>query len=238
MIRFEIGRHESVRDRLQVGVLLLAPLAPPAAEVCRTARADRDMALEELRRRWSGCTPGEIPACAASRALYRSFGIDPTKHRPSSEALLRRVLKEKPFPEVNPVVDWGNLVAVIHQRSLGLYDLGKLQGVCTVRNGEAGEGYEGIRKGHVNLEGKPLLADEMGPFGNPTSDSLRTSVDTDARAVAMIVFAPANEPSGALESVLKDAAERAVRSLGWASKPETVHALLGDAADSVSLEIG
>ena len=236
MIRFEIQRHESVRDRLNVGVLLLAPLAPPDPEVCRVALEDRDRALTDLRSRWSGRTPGEIPACAASRSLYRTFGIDPTRHRPSSEALLRRVLKDKPFPEVNPVVDWGNLVAVIHQRSLGLYDLDKLQGVCTVRSGEEAEGYEGIRKGRVNLEGKPLLADELGPFGNPTSDSLRTSVGPEVRTVAMIVFAPVKESPGALDAVLEDAAERAVRTLGWAASAQVAHICLGD-EDSVCLSL-
>ncbi len=44
-------------------------------------------------------------ATAATRAMYKRCGIDPTRTRPSSEALLRRVRRGDPLPRVNSLVD-------------------------------------------------------------------------------------------------------------------------------------
>jgi DNA/RNA-binding domain of Phe-tRNA-synthetase-like protein len=135
--------------------------------------------------------PSEIEGLAPARDLYRLFGIDPTRTRPSSEALLRRVLQDKGFPRVLNAVDVCNLCAVRFLLSIGLYDAGRVRGGVTLRPGRPGESYAGIRKEDVRLEGRPVLADDDGPFGNPTSDSLRTSVTSDTRSLWMVIFAPA-----------------------------------------------
>jgi len=126
--------------------------------------------------------------------LYRSFGIDPTRTRPSSEALLRRVLQHKPFPEILNAVDVGNLCSVRFLLPIGLYDGDRIDGDVTLRRGRTGESYAGIRKDDVNLAGRPVLCDDRGAFGNPTSDSARTSVTETTTTLWMTVFAPRSLP--------------------------------------------
>lgn len=157
--------------------------------------------------------PGEIEALAPARRLYRAFAIDPTSTRPSSEALLRRILQGKPFPEVNAAVDVANLCSISFLLPIGLYDSNKVRGSVTLRRGGPAESFVGIRKDRVNLGGRPVLVDDDGPFGNPTSDSLRTSVDATTSSIFMVVFAPAGYPGGAMDAHLAFAREALGRHL-------------------------
>ena len=133
-------------------------------------------------------------ATAATRAMYKRSGIDPTKTRPSSEALLRRVRRGDPLPRVNGLVDIINWCSAETQISFGLYDLARVEPPVTLRLGAAGEGYDGIRKDRVNVDGRLTLADAVGPFGNPTSDSARTMTTPDTRDVLVLLYVPADVP--------------------------------------------
>jgi DNA/RNA-binding domain of Phe-tRNA-synthetase-like protein len=128
---------------------------------------------------------------SVTRSLYRKIGVDPTKNRPSSEALLRRVLKGNALYQINSIVDICNLCSLKFLLSLGLYDVDKLDGTLKLRLGNVGEGYEGIRKEYVNLAGKLALVDDRGPFGNPSADSARTMITDQATNVLFVIFAPA-----------------------------------------------
>ena len=123
--------------------------------------------------------------------MYKKLGIDPTKTRPSSEALLRRVRKGDPLPRINSLVDVINWCSLETQLSFGLYDAGKTVGDIVMRRGVEGESYPGIRKDEVHVGGRLVLADALGAFGNTTSDSARRA-DTEAATSALIViFVPA-----------------------------------------------
>ena len=163
--------------------------------------------LDRIRKRYAGKPAADIPGVADNRAMFHRLGIDPTKVRPSSEALLRRVLKDQPLPVINPAVDACNLASVEHQFALGLYDREAVRGTISARLGLAGEGYDGIRKGRVNLSGRPLLADEDGPFGAPTSDSARTQVGARTRALLVVVYCPAERSSDDLSTMLERIAD-------------------------------
>jgi DNA/RNA-binding domain of Phe-tRNA-synthetase-like protein len=139
---------------------------------------------------------------AAVRAMYRRFGVDPTKTRPSSEALLRRVRKGDPLPRINNVVDVCNWCSLEFQVPYGLYDLSKIDGPIVLRVGAPGESYAGIRKDDVHVEGRLVLADSRGPFGNPTSDSARTMVTTAATSILTVIFAPASTSERDLGAML------------------------------------
>jgi DNA/RNA-binding domain of Phe-tRNA-synthetase-like protein len=128
---------------------------------------------------------------AAVRTMYKQVGLDPTKTRPSSEALLRRVRKGDPLPRINSLVDVINWCSVESQLPFGLYDADTVQGPITLRLGEAGESYAGIRKDLVHVAGRLTLADDAGPFGNPTSDSARTMVTTATTHALVVIYAPA-----------------------------------------------
>jgi DNA/RNA-binding domain of Phe-tRNA-synthetase-like protein len=128
-----------------------------------------------------------------ARAPYRRFGLDPTRHRPSSEALLRRVRRGDPLPRVNSLVDVANVVSLRLQVPVGLYDLGQVEGRLTVRLGREGEDYAGIRRDVVNVAGRVCVADARGPCGNPSADSSRTMITTATQRAAWIFFLPVTE---------------------------------------------
>lgn len=145
---------------------------------------------------------------AAVRAMYKRIGIDPTKTRPSNEALLRRVRKGQPLPRVNSLVDIINWCSVEFQLPYGLYDRQHIAGAITLRIGQEGEEYAGIRKDTVHVGGRMTLVDEQGPFGNPTSDSARTMVTTASHDVLVVIFAPAEVEAARLTRVLDTTAGR------------------------------
>ena len=124
--------------------------------------------------------------------MYRQLGIDPTRYRPASEALLRRAVKGKEMPQINASVDAANYISLKFLLPLGLYDVEKIGNKIILREGRPGETYEGLGKPEVRLEGKYVLADEEGPFGNPSSDSKRASVDLNSTKLLMVIFAPVN----------------------------------------------
>jgi hypothetical protein len=128
------------------------------------------------------------PGFGWSRKLYRAFSVDPTKYRPSSEALWRRIKKGLDFPFVNPFVDLANFLSLKYQVSYGLYDLEKLQGDIEIAQGREGDSYQGIRKDMIHLNGRILLRDARGPFGNPSSDSLRASTSGETTDLLQVIF--------------------------------------------------
>ena len=133
-----------------------------------------------------------LEVIASVRTMYKRVGIDPTKTRPSSEALLRRVRRGDELPLINSLVDIINWCSLETQLPYGLYDLDQIQGEVTLRLGRPGEEYEGIRKAAVHVAGRLTLADDVGAFGNPTSDSARTMVTTSTTRALVVVFAPAS----------------------------------------------
>ena len=150
----------------------------------------------------------------AVRAMYRRIGLDPTKTRPSSEALLRRVRKGDRLPRINTLVDICNWCSLEFQLPYGLYDVTALEPPVTLRMGHPGESYPGIRKDVVNVAERLTLADQGGPFGNPTSDSARTMVTEATTSVLTVVFAPAQTTPARLATVLEATAARLTRFAG------------------------
>ncbi|HEY8798730.1 MAG TPA: phenylalanine--tRNA ligase beta subunit-related protein [Candidatus Dormibacteraeota bacterium] len=148
----------------------------------------------EVKRTTQAARTGEVGDPAPARALYRRFGIDPTRVRPSSEALLRRLKKGEPLPRINSLVDVANALSVQLQVPVGLYDLGKVRGEeLVVRLGAEAESYTGIGKERVNVAGRICVADADGPCGNPSSDSARTMITTDTERAAWIYFLPVSD---------------------------------------------
>jgi DNA/RNA-binding domain of Phe-tRNA-synthetase-like protein len=134
--------------------------------------------------------------------MYKRVGLDPTKTRPSSEALLRRVRKGDQLPRINSLVDVCNWCSLEFQLPYGLYDAAHVEGDIELRLGRDGESYPGIRKDDVNVGGRLTLADARGPFGNPTSDSARTMVTTATTRAVVVVFAPLEMSTPQLTRVL------------------------------------
>ncbi len=177
----------------------------PVVVTRETSALDRPLAdaAERLR-------GGEVPAeiTAAVRTLYKRIGIDPTKTRPSSEALARRVRRGESLPRVNSLVDVINWCSAETQFPYGLYDLQRIEGAVHLRLGREGESYPGIRKDDVHVSGRLVLADARGAFGNPTSDSLRTAVTESTTAALIVIFGPAPLPPALAEAAMRLTLER------------------------------
>ena len=150
----------------------------------------------------------------AVRTMYKRVGIDPTKTRPSSEALLRRVRRGDSLPRINSMVDVCNWCSLEFQLPYGLYDASRIDGDVELRIGGDGESYPGIRKDDVNVGGRITLADTQGPFGNPTSDSARTMVTTLTTRALLVVFAPRDVDARRLTVVLDSTSSRMTEFTG------------------------
>lgn len=180
-----------------------------AAVVARDHRLDPLLAAAEARVR---LTP---PADAdAVRTMYKRVGIDPTKTRPSNEALLRRVRKGDTIPRINSLVDIVNWCSLEFQLPYGLYDYSKINGPVTIRLGADGESYPGIRKDDVNVSGRITVADATGAFGNPTSDSARTMVTTATTDALVVIYAPAEIAPAQVRRVLEVTSSRLADIVG------------------------
>ncbi|HUT76439.1 MAG TPA: phenylalanine--tRNA ligase beta subunit-related protein [Polyangia bacterium] len=199
---------------LRLGVLRLEGMRLPGDNGDALWR-ELETAAAKLGQDHAGRTPGEIPEVQETRRLYRAVGIDPTKTRPSSEALLRRAIQGKGLYRVHPLVDLFNLASLVSQLSVGLYDESRIEGdLVIVRRGDEGWGFEGIRRGRINVGGRLCLADEAGPFGSPTADSARTSVEGEVPRALAVFFQPRIGDLARIDGALDHAADLADRHLG------------------------
>jgi DNA/RNA-binding domain of Phe-tRNA-synthetase-like protein len=192
--------HPDLADVVRPGVLWL----DGATVVDREPRMNAPLAAAEAALRAN--PPDEI---AAVRTMYKRVGLDPTKTRPSSEALLRRVRKGDSLPRINSMVDVCNWCSFEFQLPYGLYDADRIEGDrVELRLGREGESYPGIRKDDVHVGGRITLADAGGPFGNPTSDSARTMVTTATHRALLDVFAPLDVDPVRLDRIVSITATR------------------------------
>ena len=128
------------------------------------------------------------PTIKATKEAYRKFGKDPSRYRPSAEALTRRIVGGKALYRINNVIDILNLLSIKSGFSIGGYDANKIEGDIEFGIGNANEPYEAIGRGTLNIENLPIFRDSMGAFGSPTSDSVRTMVTDNTTRFLMIVI--------------------------------------------------
>ncbi len=185
-------------------------VAPASAELAREVEAT----CEQLRHELSVEQVAALQSIRGVRAMFRAWGVDPARYRPSAEALLRRVLQGKGLYRVSNVVDISNLGSIETGWPYGSYNRAAIQPPVGLRLGVAGEKYEGIGKRTWHLDRRPVLADRQGPFGSPISDSVRTMITEASAAVLTVIFAPASGNAAALEQALERHARRLERFAG------------------------
>ena len=118
-----------------------------------------------------------LPSIAATRAVYKLCGKDPSRYRPASEQLIRRMLQGKELYQIDTLVDLVNLASIAFGYSIGGFDADKFVGdTLTLGVGREGEPYEGIGRGMLNIAGLPVYRDAQGGVGTPTSDNERTKM--------------------------------------------------------------
>src|SRR6266536_5864677 len=112
-----------------------------------------------------GDTPlSQITSLAAWRAVFRSFGVEPTQYRSSAEALLRRLTKKGDIPCINLLVDLGNLVSIRYALPVAVFDTRTLQGAVTVHFADGSERYTTLGQAEVEHPepGEVVFSDETG----------------------------------------------------------------------------
>ncbi len=149
--------------------------------------------LKQWIERYEHIELNEHPVFRAVGCMFHKSGVDPTKYRPSSEALIRRVLKEGTFPFIHPGVALNNIVSLYSFLPMGCYDPTSLGPSLSIRHGREGERFESLRHRSFRVEGRPVIADN-GAFGGPIVDSVRTALHEESQAVLYVFFTPAEIP--------------------------------------------
>lgn len=130
----------------------------------------------------------KIPKLKVSRDGYKKLGKDPSHTRLACEALLRRVIKGDNLYRLGDVIDLGNILSVETMRSVCVVDAEKIQGDIVIRIGTKEDIYYGINRGLINVDRIPLYTDDLGPFGNPTSDTDRTKITDKTKQILVMII--------------------------------------------------
>ncbi len=154
----------------------------------------------------------------AYRDFYWRLGIDPTKTRPASEALVRRALRNQ-FPRVNPVVDAGNIASAYTLIPIGIYDLDRVQPPLRIKLSSGGEVFKPIGgREEVLDKDTPILVDSKGTVLHiyPHRDSIETCVtDTTRRIITIAAGVPGVEKELVVKAV--EIVVRLLGKIGWNS---------------------
>ena len=130
----------------------------------------------------------EMTSIAATRRVYKACGKDPSRYRPASEQLIRRMLQGKELYQIDTLVDLVNLASIAFGYSIGGFDADKFVGdTLTLGVGKEGEPYEGIGRGMLNIAGLPVYRDAQGGVGTPTSDNERTKMTLETTHLVVLI---------------------------------------------------
>lgn len=196
---------------------LLDPTETGAAELASL----RGRVADRTRDRFRLDTLAGEPAVAELRRLFRAAGTDPTRYRPSSEALLRRLLKGGELPAIHPLVDLNNCLSAELPAPCCVMDESALEPPFVFRAGLPGEAYESF-KGPFSLEGRPLLVDARGPCDAPITGNERVKVGDGTGRAWLLAYLPASvvdpgDALGRLETLLESATVATVSSPGFSA---------------------
>ena len=165
----------------------LLELQPEVSEFPAEVRRD---VVAQIRRSLEVETLSLKPAVAGLRKLFKAAGCDPSRYRPSSEALLRRLLKGEEMPVIHPLVDLNNCLSALLAVPCCVMVEEALRPPFVFRRGMPGENFESLR-GPFNLEDKPVLADRLGACDAPITGGVRVKVVQGVQRVWLVAYLPA-----------------------------------------------
>ena len=139
------------------------------------------------------------------RDIFKKVGTDPSRYRPSAEALYRRIKKQQYIETIHSAADLNNFFSLQYEIPLGIYDLDKLKGDISITIGTDEDEYLGINERTIHMEKKILTKDAVGPFGSPFVDSKRSAVTLGTKNAIQLIYLKPN--------MNVDQAEKLVKSL-------------------------
>ncbi|MFH1263887.1 MAG: phenylalanine--tRNA ligase beta subunit-related protein [Pseudomonadota bacterium] len=163
----------------------------------------RRQAGSDVRVRHTAESLSQDPIVSGIRRLFRECGCDPTRYRPSSEALIRRILKGDELPVIHPLVDLNNILSVQLAVPCCVIDAATVSPPLSLRAGRAGETMQSLR-GLFPLEAKPLLEDRLGPFGTPITDSERVRVTNSTTELWLVMYLPGMDLGSKADRILRE----------------------------------
>lgn len=169
----------------------------------------REQIAQQIKASYSLESLKEVPLFRAYRNFFWRVGIDPTKIRPAAEALIRRILADKPIPSINTVVDAYNLSSIKTGIALAAFDEGKLTGDLLMRFAKRGEKFLGIgMEKPMELEGvEVVVSDEDKLIAiYPYRDADYSKVSDETRDLLLLVCGV----PGIDEEILQEAAKVAI----------------------------
>ncbi|MBW9219321.1 hypothetical protein K1I43_12340 [Anoxybacillus sp. ST70] len=133
----------------------------------------------------------EWPEVKEWRSVFKQIGTDPSRYRPSSESLLRRVQRQTFIPSIHSAADVNNFFSLYYKLPIGIYDRDHLIGDIVITIGTQADEYIGINDRTTNFERKLVSKDAKGAFGSPIVDSKRTMVtEQTTHAIQIVYFLP------------------------------------------------
>ncbi|KPB03007.1 B3/B4 domain-containing protein [Bacillus sp. CHD6a] len=160
----------------------------------------------------------DIPGVAQWRSVFKETGIDPSRYRPSVEALYRRIKKGQFLEPFNSAVDLNNFFSMKYEIPFGIYDAEKIVGDVTVAIGDETSSYEGLNGREITLAKMLHTRDEVGPFGSPFVDSRRTAVSEESTSALHVVYFKPSMKSDECEEMLAAISEMFLQVHGGTSE--------------------
>jgi len=152
----------------------------------------------------------ENPVVRAYRDFYWRLGIDPTKIRPSGEALLRRVLHGGELPTISTAVDAYNLASMKTIIPISGFDRDTLHPPFNVRFAENGEPFTGIgmEKPMALTSNMLVLADRQKVLCiYPHRDADQTKITLNTKNILLVAYGAPGITHQQLEEAVKTALE-------------------------------
>ncbi|MBM6616995.1 B3/B4 domain-containing protein [Bacillus suaedaesalsae] len=122
------------------------------------------------------------------RSVFKKLGMDPSKYRPSHEALVRRIAKKDFLVTIHSAADINNFFSLQYGIPIGIYDKEKINGDIVIKLGQENEQYEGLNNRNIDANQKLISLDNSGPFGSPFVDSRRTAVTEQTTSAIQIAY--------------------------------------------------
>lgn len=144
----------------------------------------------------------DIPGVAEWRSVFKETGTDPSRYRPSVEALYRRIKKGQFLEPFNSAVDLNNFFSMKYEIPFGIYDADRITGDVKIAVGNETASYEGLNGREIKLSNLLHTSDDAGPFGSPFVDSRRTAVSEESTSALHVVYFKPSMESGECEEML------------------------------------